>query len=268
MIPTIRSMIVAILLTVVALSGAFGVFATFRVNHQPARLSAAALPLRLVANDATVPATTDGMGPSFGSRFQVSEALIAGAVAGMSARNPDQPDADAAPGAVADVGPAADNGEASQPATAPMATDAAAIEPPNDPAQRAQAAAEMPNDQAQLAQAATEMPDDQAQPVQAATETPNDQAAPVQAVAEPPQPRTAVQIAAAPTTPTEHQDTAREIANRKRIAAQRRARRARATAVAQSANPNTAFPQPGFQSAPQAVGGPFVSPPVAKPNKN
>jgi hypothetical protein len=38
--------------------------------------------------------------------------------------------------------------------------------------------------------------------------------------------------------------------------------------VAQSAGPNNASPQPGFQSAPQAVGGPFVSPPTAKRGQN
>ena len=56
MIPSIRSMIVAILLAVVALGGGFGVFAEFRVNHDPARLATATFPLRLVADDATWPA--------------------------------------------------------------------------------------------------------------------------------------------------------------------------------------------------------------------
>src|ERR1700722_19284447 len=79
MIPSIRSMIVAILLSVAALGGGFGVFAQFRVNHEPARLATATLPLRLVADDTTLPAGADGADQSFGSRFQISEALLAGA---------------------------------------------------------------------------------------------------------------------------------------------------------------------------------------------
>src|SRR5580698_1048840 len=53
MIPTIRSMLVATLLTMTALVGGFGLFAAFRVNHEPlARLPVAATPFQLASIDA------------------------------------------------------------------------------------------------------------------------------------------------------------------------------------------------------------------------
>jgi hypothetical protein len=53
MIPTIRSMLVATLLTMTVLVGGFGLFAAFRVNHEPlARLPVAATPFQLAFVDA------------------------------------------------------------------------------------------------------------------------------------------------------------------------------------------------------------------------
>src|SRR6202043_3114671 len=92
MIPSVRSMIIAMVLAVVALSCGFGVFAAFRVNHEPlARLPATATPFQYVADNAAPPAVTFAAGQSFGSRFQLSEAMIAGAAAGIT-RTPDSTD--------------------------------------------------------------------------------------------------------------------------------------------------------------------------------
>jgi hypothetical protein len=250
MIPSVRSMIVAMALTVIALSGGFGMFAAFRVNHDPlARLPAAATPMQLVANDPAPQALSFASEQSFGSRFELNEALIAIAAAGVSARSADHPDAVEPLNAVATVSPAADD---AQPAQADAATPAPKT-----------AAVEMPNDQAAPTETATEA----AQPETAAIETPNDQAVPAATATEAAQPETAAPTAATPAAPaasTDQQDSARKITKQRRLAALRRARKARATAIAQSANQNAAFPQPTVQPAPQAVGGPFGSPPTAK----
>ena len=160
MIPSIRSMIVAILLAVVALGGGFGVFAEFRVNHDPARLATATFPLRLVADDATWPAGVADQ--SFGSRLQVSEAPLADVTPALSFANADRRDATGPSDAVVD--PAAGTNAAAQ--------SAAAAPPPETVVTDA--------DQPPQARATTEMapsetlaagtPDDQPPPAQAATE--------------------------------------------------------------------------------------------------
>jgi hypothetical protein len=199
MIPSVRSMIVAMVLAVVTLSFGFGVFATFRVNHEPlARVPATATPFQYVADNAAPPAETFAAGQSFGSRFQLSEAMIAGAAAAIP-RTPDSTDG-GPPSAADTVTPAADSGEPAQPAAA--APETAAIEAPK--------------------------------------------------------PETDAPAAAAPAGQPE-QSSAGKAASRQ-AAKLHRARRARATAIAQSTNQNTVFPAPNFRTAPPAVGGPFVSP--------
>jgi hypothetical protein len=296
MIPSIRSMIVAILLSVAALGGGFGVFAQFRVNHEPARLATATLPLRLVADDTTLPAGADGADQSFGSRFQISEALLAGATPAFPSGNSDRPDTADPSGVVVD--PAAGIEAVAQSAAATQPPETVATATPSDQPPQAQAtteappsetvAAGTPDDQPRPAQAATEAPpaetvatgmsNDQppsahaateaAAPEIAATAAPDDQAQPAQTATTAALPETAAPAVVAPGAAVERQDTARQVAARKRLAAVRRVRRTRATAVAQSAAPKSALPQPGFQSAPQAVGGPFVSPPTAKRGQN
>jgi hypothetical protein len=270
MIPSIRSMIVAILLAVVALGGGFGVFAEFRINHEPERLATAAMPLRLVAYDATVPAAADSTDQSFGSRFQISEALLAGATPSFPTGNADRFDAAGGPGAVID--PASGIGTASQSAAATPPPETVVTATPSDQPPQAQATTEV----APSETLATATPDDQQRPDQIATEAASettattaadDQAQPAQTATVAAPPQTAAAAAAAPAGAADQQDAARKVAARRRLAAVRRVRRTRPTAVAQSA-PNNASPQPGFQSAPQAVGGPFVSPPSAKRGQN
>jgi hypothetical protein len=266
MIPSIRSMIVAILLAMVALGGGFGVFAEFRINHEPARLATAVMPLRLVADDATLPAAADSTDQSFGVRFQISEALLAGATPALSSGNADRSDAADRAGAVID--PAAGIDAASQSAAATPSPETVVAATPSGQPPQAQATTEV----APPETLATATPDDQQRSDQTATETVSETTA-TSAADDQTQPAQTATIAAlpqtaAPAAAAEQQDAARKVATaRKRVAAVRRVRRTRATAVAQSA-PNNASPQPGFQPAPQAVGGPFVRPPSAKRGQN
>jgi hypothetical protein len=80
MLPNVRLQIVALFVSVVALSFGFGVFAAFRVNHEPlVQVPAAAAPLPPVAENATPSGTTASWGAPFGSRFWLSETQIHGA---------------------------------------------------------------------------------------------------------------------------------------------------------------------------------------------
>jgi hypothetical protein len=289
MIPSIRSMIAAILLAAAALVGGFGVFAEFRVNHDPARLATATFPLRLVADDATRPAGVADQ--SFGSRLEVSEAPLADVTPALSFANADRPDATGPSDAVVD--PAAGTDAVAQSAAAAPPPETVVTVTPSDQPPQARATTEVapsetlaagtPDDQPPPTPAATEaaetvatgMSDDQLPSTQTATEAagpeiaatgaPDDQAASVQTATTAALPQTAAPANAAA---VERQDIARKAAARKRLAAVRRARRTRATAVAQSDGSYNAFSQPGFQSAPQAVGGPFVRPPKAKRGQN
>jgi hypothetical protein len=80
MLPNVRLQIVALFVSVVALSFGFGVFAAFRVNHEPlAEIPAVAAPVPLAAENAVPSNTTTPWGAPFGSRFWLSETQIHGA---------------------------------------------------------------------------------------------------------------------------------------------------------------------------------------------
>lgn len=80
MFPNVRLQIVALFVSVLALSFGFGVFAAFRVNHEPlARIPASAASLQLGAENAPPSSTTSLWGAPFGSRFWLSETQIRGA---------------------------------------------------------------------------------------------------------------------------------------------------------------------------------------------
>jgi hypothetical protein len=80
MFPNIRLQIVALFVSVVALSFGFGVFAAFRVNHEPlAQIPAGAAPLQLGAENAAPSGAATSWGAPFGSRFWLSETQIHGA---------------------------------------------------------------------------------------------------------------------------------------------------------------------------------------------
>ena len=72
MFPNVRLMIAATLASVVALICGFGMFAVFRVSHDPfVRLPAATAPLQLVADNAARPSTGFASGEAFDRRFEV-----------------------------------------------------------------------------------------------------------------------------------------------------------------------------------------------------
>jgi hypothetical protein len=80
MFPNVRLQIVALFVSVVALSFGFGVFAAFRVNHEPlAQIRASATPLQLGAEDVAPSSPATSWGAPFGSRFWLSETQIHGA---------------------------------------------------------------------------------------------------------------------------------------------------------------------------------------------
>jgi hypothetical protein len=264
MIPTVRSMIVAVLLTMTVLVGGFGLFAAFRVNHEPlARLPVAATPFQLASIDGAPRAL------SFASdqpHLESNEALRAVATA-VSAHDPDQAEAAASP-ATAATDNAAGNAAPEHIATAPVQDFTAAERPGNLSVAPADAVAAVP-------------PPETAQPQTAEAPAPaGDTTRPETAVvvtgsiAEMPPQDVAAPKVAAPAMPADPQETARQMINRKRLAALRRIRRARIVAHAQVTNDIGGFGQPnfqsatGFQSAQSGIGGPFVSPPSAARRQN
>lgn len=73
MLPNVRLMIAATLASVVALICGFGMFAVFRVNHEPfARLPAATAPLLLVADNAAIAPARYALAEPFDARFQLA----------------------------------------------------------------------------------------------------------------------------------------------------------------------------------------------------
>jgi hypothetical protein len=299
MIPTFRSMILATLLTLMALVGGFGLFAAFRVNHEPlAQLPTSATPFALAGND--VPPRVLGFAsePSFGSHLEGNAALVA--INTVSLSGDDPPSANAVGPASAAVAPesstdsptsmAAAVDTKTEDASPPVASTAAdpkidaalppgtvaEIDPKTDSAEPPQpdavtaaapqiAAVEPAGDQAndQAAVAASAVENSQLESAPPNTASPANSAPTVTASITP--------TATATAAPADEQVTAREIAKRKQLAAARRARRARALAAAQLASQNGLFPQANFQSpaqtsplpAQQAVGGPFVPAPAA-----
>src|ERR1700722_17293156 len=77
MFPNVRLLIAAV---VVALSCGFGLFATFRVNHEPlSRLPPGAAPLQLAAGNPIPSAMPPASADSFGNRFPPNQGDITGA---------------------------------------------------------------------------------------------------------------------------------------------------------------------------------------------
>jgi hypothetical protein len=73
MLPNVRLMIAATLASVVALICGFGMFAVFRVNHEPfVRLPAATAPLLLVSDNAAAAPARYALAEPFDARFQLT----------------------------------------------------------------------------------------------------------------------------------------------------------------------------------------------------
>jgi hypothetical protein len=321
MIPTFRSMIVATLLSLMALIGGFGLFAAFRVNHEPlAQLPTSATPFTLANNDAPPHALSFASEPSFGSRLESNAALVAINTASMSGDNVDSanavrpPSAGVAPDSSTDSRPATTAAvdtkteDASQPAAStaadPKTDDAsppgtvAEIDPKADSAAPPPVAAMEVDPKADSAEPpqpdASTTAAQQTAAVEPASDQANNQAAIIAPAVESIQPESTPPAAASPGTPAPtvtaaitptaaamampaaEQVTAGEITKRKRLAAARRAHRARVLTAAQTANQNSLFPQANFQSpaqtssqpVQQAAGGPFAPAPAKARRQN
>ena len=208
MFPNVRLLIGALLASVVALSCGFGLFAAFRVNHEPlSQLPVGNSPVRLVANEVAVPRTGwgtpfDGQSRMDGphrnaavaeippaspvrrAKIEASSTVTAGAIKPAAAPGAAQHDAAqpvAATPAPAQITAAAPPTEIAQPAVSATSTTAPAPSP--------SAAAPMPADRA--ANPASSVPDQTASvpsssidapaPGATATATPSPDAAPVEA---------------------------------------------------------------------------------------
>ena len=288
MIPTLRSMIVALLLTVTVLVGGFGLFAAFRVNHEPlARLPVAATPFQLASIDSAPRALSFAPDQP---RLETNEGLRAVTTA-MSPTDPDQTAAPTPPPAIPEE--AAEQTPGSEQVAMAPVLEPTATEPANNPASSpvpTPASSPGPTDVADAAASSSATPQPQTTEI-AAPVVESPQPGPEVTAASPPvtaQPEIVTvtgsitemppQQAAVPATralikpavtSANLQKAAREMANRKRLAAMRRAQRARVAARAQAANQISGFGQAnfqsasGFQSAQFGIGGPFVSPPSA-----
>ena len=245
MFPNVRLMIAAVVASVVALSCGFGLFAAFRVNHEPlSRLATGAAPLQLAAGNpmpsAAMPAD------SFGNRFPSPQADVAGAAAEATPPQPEHDDGVEPPSAVASTtAPAID---ADQPASPAPVAQAPAAEPDAKPDEIAATPTEpLPATPSETPPAATEtaVTEPQAEPAAAA-----EPAAPTEQASQEPNPDTKSDTAT--TTVTEPPPSPSEVhpkaAHRHHLAA--KAQRARQVRI---------IPQPGSQ--PPGIGGPLVLPP-------
>jgi hypothetical protein len=238
--------------SVVALSCGFGLFATFRVNHEPlSRLATGAAPLQLAAGNPIPSAMPPASADSFGNRFPPNQGDITGA---STEATPPQPahDDSVEPPSISTAATAPDTNAAEpeppapeQPAVAQAAEpkqDEAAVTPSEPPASEPPAsgppASEPPPAPSDTA-AAEPPPAEQASPAEPAapTEQANQETNPAA------KPDTATTAAAEPPPAEVHHKPA----HRHRLAAKPQpARQARAPA-----------PVP-FGRQPSGIGGPFV----------
>jgi hypothetical protein len=273
MFPNVRLMIAAMVASVVALSCGFGVFAAFRVNHEPlVRLPRATAPLQLLAgNTITASVVVAAAGP-FDHRFQISQPQSTGRATDPPRQRDDRdgvepepaasaavPERDAAepeePAAVAQliesaVVPVAAAVPVAPPTTAPMATT---VTPTTDDHARGATEPE-PAPAAAHADAASSS---QETPAAAALDRPTDQALPVGQKPDSALAPASVTKAAGDVVHKPARKAAVSRTRRTRVVVwEYRSRGPRANAVAQFDTPylnqDTAFSQPSFQTAPQA----------------
>jgi hypothetical protein len=276
MFPDFRLLIGAICTSVVALSCGFGVFAAFRVNHEPlSRLPADTAALQLVTNEAVGP--HPAWGAVFGSHFSASESVQEARIGGVS----DTPTlipvrrttlksstpGGVAPQAATDTSPApiASANKAPSPPT-PIANAPAAPAASTTPPSAQQASAAQTPSAQPVSDARGNAPGKTGEPAIAPASAVAVITAPSSAppVAEPAEMTATAPEAAAPATQTPPQFTGepplptprkavRKGVERRRIAVRRRIiREARPRTVAQSGYQNSDFRNPVFQSAPSA----------------
>jgi hypothetical protein len=269
MFPNVRLMIAAMVASVVALSCGFGVFAAFRVNHEPlVRLPPATAPLQLVADNATTRTVMAAAPEPFDFRFQINQPQNAGSATVSPTRERDNRDgAESAPAASAAV-PERGAAEAEETAAVAQSTESAVVPiapltegpmaKPVTPTADDRALGATEPGPAPAAAHADASSSSQETPSVAVIEPPADQALPAE------QTKPDSELAPASVTkaaPEAAQEPVRKAAvsrtRRTRVAASgHRARRSRAGAFAQSdtqyLNQNSALSQPNFQTASQA----------------
>jgi hypothetical protein len=251
MFPNVRLLIAAVVASVVALSCGFALFAAFRVNHEPlSRLATGAAPLQLAAGNPIPSVATPAPADSFGNRFPLNQADIAGASPEATPRQPEHDDNVEPPSAVASTTTTAHAPDADEPAQPVPDTQAPGAEPDAKPDDVAAAPSEPPP--------ATPSEPPPATTETAATQPPTEQAAPAEPAAPTEQAsqdsntdKTTTTAADSPSSEEAHH----KAAHRHRVAAKaQRARQARA--IAQTVSPG--------------IGGPFVPPPnrlAARPQR-
>jgi hypothetical protein len=257
MFPNVRILIAAVVVSVVALSCGFAMFAALRVNHEPlSRLATGAAPLQLAAGNPISSVAMPAPADSLGNRFPLNQADSAGASPEAPPRQPDHADSVEPSSAVASTtatAPETGTAEPAQPAPVALAPAAAPDAKPDEvavaPNEPPPATPSEPAPVVAAETAVTEPPAEQAVPAKPAAPT-------EQASQEPnpdTKPDTATTAAAEPPPP----EAPHKAAHRHRLAAKaQRARQARAIA------------QPASQ--PTGIGGPFVPPPsrlAAKPQR-
>ena len=280
MFPNVRLLIAAVVASVVALSCGFALFAAFRVNHEPlSRLATGAAPLQLAADNPMPSVATPAPANSFGNRFPLNQADIAGASAEATPPQPEHDDSVEPPSAVASTTtPETDADEPGQPASVAQAPAAEPDEAAAAPSEPSPATPSEPPP-APTETAATAPPAEQ--PAAADQAAPMEQAAPTEQASQESntdtKPDSATTTAAEPPPPEAH----RKAAHRRRLAAKAQyARQARTIAQPGSQPPGIGGPlvllphrlaarpqrarqarataQPGSQ--PSSIGGPFVPP--------
>jgi hypothetical protein len=279
MFPNVRLMIAAMVASVVALSCGFGVFAAFRVNHEPlVRLPRATAPLQLLAdNTITASVVVAAAGP-FDHRFQISQPQSTGRATDPPRQRDDRDGVESAPAASAAV-PERDAAEPEEPAAVaqsiesavvPAAAPAVPVAPPtaapiantvtptmDDHALGATEPALGATEPAPAAAHADAASSSQETPAAAALDPPTDQALPVEQKPDSTLAPASVTKAARDVAHKPARKAAVSRTRRTRVVVwEYRSRGPRANAVAQFDTPylnqDTAFSQPNFQTAPQA----------------
>jgi hypothetical protein len=253
MFPTVRLLIAAVFASVVALSCGFGVFAAFRVNHEPfSRQPAATAPLQLLDGEAA--AAPASWGAPFGPGFRLNDAQSDAAATHAAALAPTRSERAAPnPWTVGTVQPAAltEAGPMPEPrrveldaATAPTAAAASPIPMPDALAQAVAAIAPPPARAPAIAQPADV--------TGSIGEIPRAKARVSPAVTRKLQARTRRKIAG------------RTVKRHRRGAGRRISHRVPVSAVARSGSGNATDQEPVFQSAPTFENSPQLHPRTAR----
>ncbi len=239
MFPDVRPLIAAMIVSVVALSCGFGVFAAFRVNHEPlARLPSAAPPLQLLASISASPPITIAAVEPFDRGLRASDSRGAVELADAPARMSAASDHAASTSAAEpEASPVAANNPSAAPL--PQAQDSEAEHQTSPPAADVAAAVSAPASAAVV-------------PGVAVVEAPADQSIMIDEAGQ----ETEFVSTGVPEAPAK---AAAKAARKKKIA---RPHAASKTHHARKARPDgvDGFASSNTQETSSAVGGPFVSP--------